>query len=149
MEILENNWDLLSDSARKAIKKTSKKKNVINAEAFYTGTQTTEVTIRDSEIKGNSAANGGGAFRLFENSSPEIINCSITENSTENDGGGLSCKKNCSPTLTNCTIADNSSETLGTIVTLDGGQTTIINSIIWGNIDPTGITRDFDCGCLR
>lgn len=51
MILLEKSWELLSELAHKTIAAISKKNEVKNAEAFFAGTQTTEVMIRDSEIQ--------------------------------------------------------------------------------------------------
>lgn len=54
MSLIETNWNLMSDIVHKAIKNASKNRGLTHIEAFFTGTQTTEVTIRDSEIQSQS-----------------------------------------------------------------------------------------------
>ncbi|MCK4313260.1 TldD/PmbA family protein [Candidatus Bathyarchaeota archaeon] len=61
---LETNWNRLTDSAHKAIRALEKKK-VMNAEAFFTNTRTTEVVIRNSEIiTQNRVDDSGVGFRV-------------------------------------------------------------------------------------
>ena len=71
-----------------------------------------------------------GAIRCEENSSPTIINCTITENR-----GGIHCHYDSSPIITNCTISD----TLEGIYCGVGSSPTITNSTISGN----------DCGGIH
>jgi len=60
----KENWTTLSDLVHKAIKKLGKK-GITCAEAFFTGTQTTEVVIRNSEIlTQNKAEDAGVGFRV-------------------------------------------------------------------------------------
>jgi PmbA protein len=54
MSLLEVNWNLLSDLVHKAVKNTSKNTDITHIEAFFTGTQSTQVSIRDSEIQSQS-----------------------------------------------------------------------------------------------
>ncbi len=61
---LSGDWGLLGDAVHKAIK-ALEKKDIAHAEAFYTSTQTTEVTIRNSEIlTQNKASDSGVGFRV-------------------------------------------------------------------------------------
>lgn len=60
----KKDWALLSNAAHKAIK-ILEKRNTTHAEAFYTNTQTTEVTIRNSEILAqNKVDDSGVGFRV-------------------------------------------------------------------------------------
>ncbi|MFX0064678.1 MAG: TldD/PmbA family protein [Candidatus Hermodarchaeota archaeon] len=54
MSQIEVNWNLLSDLVHQAVNDASKNTDITHIEAFFTGTQTTEVTIRDSEIQSQS-----------------------------------------------------------------------------------------------
>lgn len=61
---LDENWNLLSNLVHKAIK-TLEKRNIKHAEAFFTSTETTEVTIRNSEIQTqNRVYDSGVGFRV-------------------------------------------------------------------------------------
>ena len=61
----DENWTMLSDYVHKAIKKLEKK-DITNAEAFFTSTQTTEVAIRNSEIlTQNRLDDAGVGFRVI------------------------------------------------------------------------------------
>jgi PmbA protein len=61
---LDGNWVALSDCVYKAIRKLEKK-SISAAEAFLTSTQTTEVTIRNSEIlTKNRVCDAGVGFRV-------------------------------------------------------------------------------------
>jgi predicted Zn-dependent protease len=62
---LEANWNSLSDLVYKALK-ALEKKAITHAEAFFTGTQTTEVSIRNSEIlTKNKTDDSGVGFRVI------------------------------------------------------------------------------------
>ena len=61
---LETNWNFLSELVHKTIKKLEKR-DIKHAEAFFTSTQTTEVTIRNSEIlTQNKIDDSGVGFRV-------------------------------------------------------------------------------------
>jgi len=61
---LNKNWAVLSDYVHKAVKRLEKK-GITHAEAFFTSTQTTEVTIRNSEIlTQNKTDDAGVGFRV-------------------------------------------------------------------------------------
>jgi len=61
---LEANWTLLSELTRKTVR-ALEKKQIKHAEAFYTCTQSTEVTIRNSEIlTQNRIDDSGVGFRV-------------------------------------------------------------------------------------
>ncbi len=58
------NWDSLSSAVHKAVKTLEKKENT-RVEAFYTSSQATEVTIRNSEIlTQNKRSDSGVGFRV-------------------------------------------------------------------------------------
>ncbi len=58
-------------------------------------------------ITGNSAVYNGGGISC-DNSSPSLINVTITDNYSTNSGGGIYCNSS-SPSLENVTISDNTS----------------------------------------
>ncbi len=61
---LDKNWNSLSNLVHKAIR-VLEKKNITHAEAFFTSTQTTEVTIRNSEVlTQNRVDDSGVGFRV-------------------------------------------------------------------------------------
>lgn len=61
---LETNWNSLSNLVHKTIK-VFEKRNVKHAEAFFTSTQTTEVTVRNSEVlTQNKVDDSGVGFRV-------------------------------------------------------------------------------------
>jgi len=61
---LNENWNSLSNLVHKTIK-LLEKKDIIHAEAFFTSTQTTEVTVRNSEIlTQNRVDDSGVGFRI-------------------------------------------------------------------------------------
>jgi len=75
---LEDCWISLKDMVRKAFK-TLEKKNVMCAEAFFTGTETTEVTIRNSEVfTQNKAQDSGVGFRVAVSGSKVGFACTNT-----------------------------------------------------------------------
>ncbi|MFX0090577.1 MAG: TldD/PmbA family protein [Candidatus Hodarchaeota archaeon] len=83
MSLLETNWNLLSDRVHKAVDKISKKPRLTHAEAFFTGEQVTEVTIRDSEIQSqNRQYDLGVGFRIA--TSGNKVGYACTNNLAEN-----------------------------------------------------------------
>lgn len=65
MEILENNWAILRNLIHKTMNTATNKQSITHIEAFYTGTQTIQVTIRDSEIQSqNKITDFGVGFRV-------------------------------------------------------------------------------------
>jgi hypothetical protein len=90
-----------------------------------------------SRLEGFSIINGRvtdrGAGILCENSSPLIINCSISSSrvtSQSGNGGGISCDSSSSPSIINCTIVDNRSFESGGIWIGTNCHPVIENSII-------------------
>ncbi|MBD3192957.1 MAG: hypothetical protein GF308_20125 [Candidatus Heimdallarchaeota archaeon] len=66
MSQLEQSWELLQNLAEKTINHISKKEPTGQAEAFFTSFQTTEVSIRNSEIlTQNKIHDSGVGFRVF------------------------------------------------------------------------------------
>jgi len=77
---LDENWNRLSDYVHKVIRKLERK-NITHAEAFLTSTQTTEVTIRNSEILTQNKANDSGVgFRVAVDGDKVGFACTNTLN---------------------------------------------------------------------
>jgi len=87
---------------------------------------------KDSILSGLTIRNGkakiGGGIWCDSNSSPQIINCTISDNSAER-GGGIECWGDTS--ISHCTISDNSAERGGGIYCW--GDTSITNCTISDN----------------
>ena len=94
--------------------------------------------IRDCIFVNNSASSSGGAV-TNEYYSPEFTNCIFVNNSTPYYGGAIRNAFS-SPVIRNCTIVGNNAG-LNINGYIDGGgcmsnhysNTTLINSVIWGN----------------
>jgi len=103
------------------------------------------VGVFDCDISYNESEASGGGVYIGGESGPLLSNCLISHNMSARDGGGVSANIFAWPMLFNCTIANN-------VVTGDGfssyyggglycsydSNTTIINSILWGNIAYNG-----------
>jgi PmbA protein len=77
---LEKDWTFLSNTVHKAIR-TLEKRNVTLAEAFFTSTRTTEVTIRNSEIfTQNMVDDSGVGFRIVASKNKVGFACTNTLN---------------------------------------------------------------------
>lgn len=84
----DKNWDSLSNLIHKTIKKLERK-NVTGAEAFFTSTQTTEVTIRNSEIlTQNKIDESGVGFRVIVPKNKVGFACTNTLNEKAILGAG-------------------------------------------------------------
>jgi len=80
-------------------------------------------------ITGNSAVLGGGA------SGGTLINCVLTRNSADIGGGAYGAK------LKNCTCVGNSASSAGGgLATI--GLSTVVNSVVFGNVAPTNSNYD-------
>ena len=83
------------------------------------------------------AINGGGIY--LSRSNAIISNCIISHNTAFGQrGGGISCGNQSSPEIINCTIVDNGTGCLedeggGGIIIGKDGSATVINTILWGN----------------
>jgi len=89
-------------------------------------------TLEGCILIGNLAASGGGIHCY--NSSPLLINCTITGNSAyQRFGGGIRAYYFSSPTLINCTLSNNSAGYGGGINCSAFSSAEAINSILWGN----------------
>ena len=98
----------------------------------------TEDTVIDGfTIRNGDAISGGGIF-CIDNSSPTIMNCTISENTAlPYLGGGIFCQES-SPTVINCTISKNSADRGGGIGCQSYSSPTFINCTISENSAPDG-----------
>jgi len=123
--------------------------------------------IKNCRFVSNRAVLGGGIHNL-EGSSPQVINCTFTENRSDY-GGGIYNRGNSNPTfencifkgnlahkfgggmrnvydsnprITNCIFSDNVAESFsgGGIANGDNCSPTVLNCILWGNRDSSGIS---------
>lgn len=98
-----------------------------------------EVTVSNTIFRQNSSASWGGASTIVESDSL-FTNCVFIDNTSSDDT--VMMYDNCQATFINCTVANN---TCGGFNTNDGphgpSQTTIINSIVYGN---TGVTQIYN-----
>ncbi|MBS1760119.1 MAG: right-handed parallel beta-helix repeat-containing protein [Bacteroidetes bacterium] len=95
-------------------------------------------TIINCFIMNNTANNDGGGIQLNSGCSPTIINCVFVGNITTNGFGGGINSSGSTPTLINCTFNANKAIKAnvgrgGAIASQTPSNTTIKNSIIWGN----------------
>jgi hypothetical protein len=92
------------------------------------------VTISNSTISGNSAADGGG---IFNYGTVMISNSTISGNSASFSSGGLYSSG--TALISNSTIIGNTASSSGGGVTCDvGGVVTLVRSLIAGNAAPVG-----------
>lgn len=93
-------------------------------------------TLVNCTISDNYAySNGGGMFNDI-GSNPVLTNCLITNNSAAN-GGGICNIFYSFPTLNSCSISGNAALYGGGIFNYDNSSLNINNSIIWGNTATT------------
>ena len=99
------------------------------------------LTLKNSELRGNQAWDGGGGALDVQNSDADLFNVLITGNASGGSGGGMnmSSLSDFDPTsvnLVNVTLANNKdpygSESSSGVM-LWSGVLTLKNSIIWGN----------------
>ena len=85
-------------------------------------------------ITGNNSQIGGGVY-LFSDSSPSLLNCTISDNASSTTGGGLACYLHGLTTIENCTVSDNTSlgNGGGIWVYLSQANMTVTNCRITGN----------------
>ncbi|HIA72390.1 MAG TPA: hypothetical protein EYO01_06820 [Phycisphaerales bacterium] len=89
-------------------------------------------TIINCTITGNTAIGGGGGL-FIRDGSPTITNCLITGNTANVDGGGLFIRDG-SPTITNCMITDNTANADGGGLSIRTGAPAINQCTIKGNV---------------
>ena len=90
------------------------------------------LTVTESTISGNAAANGNGGG-LFHDAGTTVIltNVTFSGNSSTSDGGGIHAKD--PVTLTNVTLANNSSGNKGGGIRREGGTASLKNTIVANN----------------
>ena len=90
------------------------------------------LTVTESTISGNSAANGQGGG-LFHDASTTVTltNVTFSGNSATSDGGGIHAKD--PVTLTNVTLANNSAGNKGGGIRREGGTASLKNTIVANN----------------
>ena len=90
-------------------------------------------TIINCTLSGNTAAWGGG-IGCRSSSDPTIENCTLSGNSAYYNGGGINCYGSSIPIIKNCTIIGNSVVSHGGGIYCGwGSNPSIINSTISGN----------------
>ncbi|MDP8314962.1 MAG: right-handed parallel beta-helix repeat-containing protein [Candidatus Celaenobacter antarcticus] len=82
-------------------------------------------------ISGNNASDNGGGMYCSDDSSPSLDNVTISDNSSADVGGGMYCNDS-SPSLVNVTISENSSEDGGGMYCSDSSPS-LVNVTILGN----------------
>ena len=96
--------------------------------------------VIDCTFVGNEAgASGGGVF--FSGETDDLLtNCLLTENIAGRSGGGVAASLLAQLQVSNCTMADNlvsgaffANKAGGGLYCSDGGNTNIIDSILWDN----------------
>ena len=91
--------------------------------------------ITDSKATGT----GGGGVAVDENSSPRLVNCTLTGNYRSGIGvlgGAMYVLGGSTPEVINCTFSDNTAwDATAVQSTGSGTVTTLVNCIVWGN-DP-------------
>ena len=68
----------------------------------------------------------------MNDSSPVVVNCSITNNRAIDAGGAVFCYGDTSPNLVNCTIADNLAQRGTGIYCSASSSPVVVNTIFWG-----------------
>jgi len=82
-------------------------------------------------IQNGSAYRGGGIF--CDNSSPSLVNVTVTNNSASGYGGGIYCEDNSSLSLSNVTITNNSTSNDGGGICCENSSPGLVNVRISGN----------------
>ncbi|UCG47567.1 MAG: right-handed parallel beta-helix repeat-containing protein [Phycisphaerales bacterium] len=107
-----------------------------------------ELRIYQCRLWGNSAGESGGAVYINGNSMVYLYSTMLWGNNAASDGGALYCnlyagmrdEGHCS--IINCTFASNTAGNLGGGVcchTESGHWFRLVNSILWGNADKSGL----------
>ncbi len=84
---------------------------------------------------------GGGIYNRG-NSNPTFENCTFKGNLAHKFGGGMRNVYDSNPRITNCIFSDNVAESFsgGGIANGDNCSPTVLNCILWGNRDSSGIS---------
>lgn len=101
--------------------------------AFHLGGSPNYTNITFS---GNTAQSGGGMTNMMI-SSPTLINVTFSENEASDQGGAIYNTNSINLSLKNVTIYLNSAGNQGGAISQLTSTTTMINSIVWGNL-PSG-----------
>jgi parallel beta-helix repeat protein len=97
-------------------------------------TNSSNVTVSNCVIVGNTADFFGGGIAVYDNSSPTIINCTITGNEATNNFGGGIWINNSSPIIINCITANNTALNAGGGIYDNSPSANIItNNDAWNN----------------
>lgn len=100
------------------------------------GSPNSTMTITNSTISGNHAADGGG---IFNAGMATLTHCTISGNQADSNGGGMF--NSGTATITSSTISNNSAGSAsggGGICNASGGTVNVRNSIIASNTGPSG-----------
>jgi len=106
-----------------------------------------DAEIENCFVTGNSSSgSGGGVYFGGDTSVPRLNNCLVKGNSAVRGGGGMVSYWFATPTISNCTVVDNRSHDPDNARNGRGGglacsyesQTTLIDSVIWGNTGTNG-----------
>lgn len=99
---------------------------------------TSNLLIENSTITGNSTPLSGGGIAHFQYSGSgsiiAISNSTISGNTSNDAGGGISLESGVTATLTNLTVTDNISTLSGGGIDIVGGEVTLVQSLISGNV---------------
>ncbi|NIO29722.1 MAG: hypothetical protein GTO29_14345 [Candidatus Latescibacteria bacterium] len=90
------------------------------------------------EPSASGDGNGGGIYCL-DNSSPWIVNCTITDNFAGDDGGGVCCKTNSSPRFIDCIITNNEAGNGGSGMKFDSNSSPMLTDCTISDNIGTGI----------
>jgi parallel beta-helix repeat protein len=109
---------------------------VRNGLAAYGGgifCESSNPTLSNCTISGNTAWDRGGGVGCYHNSNPTLYNCTISGNTTAWYGGGVDCYYNSNPTLSNCTISGNTAWVGGGVYCYSYSNPTLSNCTISAN----------------
>ncbi len=94
--------------------------------------ETSQLTISDSQINGNSSGFGGG-FYLFDDSDVLIDHCEVSGNLVTSHGGGVYCQDSDVDVINSTFHLNEASGFGGSIRCFTNGFANVLNSIFWEN----------------
>jgi len=101
---------------------------------------TAHAHILDCNISDNIAGGAGGGVYFTGETQPSLFNCLLRRNTADKGGGGVAAHYLAQPTIANCTITKNQASGDyfdlhygGGLYSFDSANTSVINSILWGN----------------